>query len=271
MKLHKLTAMMMAAAVVVSAPTGAALGQITAYADTDKSKDYEISNAAWETETDNNDKLHIYATWDTSDDSTGATIVVYRDDHKTNISVGTTTTKGSVELTSQIKNLGKTGEFSFKIKSKTKSKNEDGTKFDEFSESESDYLEIDSSMLKSLSSTASSSSSSSSSSVTAVVSTGSQSGPTGTAVQGATAPVQTTQTTQTASAELGDFLQNGVWADWQIGMVYLVNNTPVHDKWVYDTQGRLYHIGSNGFMDVSRTFTDYTGTHTVGADGVLIK
>ena len=34
--------------------------------------------------------------------------------------------------------------------------------------------------------------------------------------------------------------------------------------------GKLYHIGANGFMDKNLTFSDYTGTHYVGADGVLV-
>lgn len=274
MKLHKLTAVMMAAAFAVSTPAGAVLGQMTAYADTDKSKDYEISGAEWETETDSRDKLHIYATWEPSDDSTGATITIYRNDSKTGTTVSTTTTKGSIEVTSYIKKIGKTGEYSFKIKAKSKSKDEDGKTYGEVAESESDYLEIDSSTLKSLSSTSATSSGTTSSTTSSGATPGSTipttttTTNTSTSVPTGTAPT-TTQTTQ--SAEVGDFLQNGVWANWQIGWVYLVNNTPVHDKWVYDSQGRLFHIGSNGFMDVNRTFTDYTGTHTVGADGVLVK
>lgn len=109
MKLRKLSAIMMAAVVATSTPAGAVLGQITAYADSDKdkSKDYEIGGADWDVQEDANGKIHIYATWDASDDSCRATITVTRDDKKTGISVDTTTTKGSVELTQQSRSMAR--------------------------------------------------------------------------------------------------------------------------------------------------------------------
>ena len=75
----------------------------------------------------------------------------------------------------------------------------------------------------------------------------------------------TTQSTDTS----GDFLTNGTITDWGIGHVYLVNGAPVFSKWIVDS-GKLYHIGANGFMDKNLIFSDYTGTHYVGADGALV-
>ena len=74
-----------------------------------------------------------------------------------------------------------------------------------------------------------------------------------------------TQSTDTS----GDFLTNGVITDWGIGHVYLVNGAPVFSKWIVDS-GKFYHIGANGFMDKNLIFSDYTGTHYVGTDGVLV-
>lgn len=269
MKLRKLSAIMMAAVVATSTPAGAVLGQITAYADSDKdkSKDYEIGGADWDVQEDANGKIHIYATWDASDDSCRATITVTRDDKKTGISVDTTTTKGSVELTQQIKKYGKTGDYTFKIKAKSKSKDEDGKSTGELSESESDFYEIDEDTMKKLSSTAATNSgvntnNTPGSSIPTPGTTGTpgtpSAGPSGTG-----AP--TTQSTGTS----GDFLTNGVITDWGIGHVYLVNGAPVFSKWIVDS-GKLYHIGANGFMDKNLIFSDYTGTHYVGADGVLV-
>ena len=272
MKLRKLSAIMMAAVVAASTPAGAVLGQITAYADTDKSKDYEIGGADWDVQEDANGKVHIYATWDTSDDSCSATITVRRDDKSTGISVTTTTTKGSVELTQQIKKYGKTGDYTFKIKAKSKSKDEDGkSTSDAPAESEADFLEIDSDMMKKLSSTAATSSGVSTSNGqtpgssiptpgTSTTPTTPSAGPSGTATS-----TPATQSTDTS----GDFLMNGTITDWGIGHVYLVNGAPVFSKWIVDS-GKLYHIGANGFMDKNIIFSDYTGTHYVGADGALV-
>ena len=59
MKLRKLSAIMMAAVVATSTPAGAVLGQITAYADSDKdkSKDYNIGGADWDVQEDANGKI----------------------------------------------------------------------------------------------------------------------------------------------------------------------------------------------------------------------
>ena len=269
MKLRKLSAIMMAAVVATSTPAGAVLGQITAYAE-DKSKDYEIGGAEWDVQEDANGKVHIYATWDASDDSCSATITVRRDDKSTGISVTTTTTKGSVELTQQIKKYGKTGDYTFKIKAKSKSKDEDGKSTgDAPAESEADFLEIDSDMMKKLSSTSATSSGANTSNGqtpgssiptpgTSTTPAAPNAGPTGNGTPA-------TQSTDTS----GDFLTNGVITDWGIGHVYLVNGAPVFSKWIVDS-GKLYHIGANGFMDKNLIFSDYTGTHYVGADGALV-
>lgn len=276
MKLRKLSAIVMAAVVATSTPAGAVLGQITAYAasDKDKSKDYEIGGADWEVQEDANGKIHIFAIWDTSDDSCGATITVSRDDKKTGISVTTSTTKGSVELTQQIKKYGKTGDYTFKIKAKSKSKDEDGKTTGELSESEADFLEIDSDMMKKLSSTAATNSGVNTNQTPGSSIPGTTPGTPGTPGTPSVGPsgtpsgnTSTNQTTQ--SAATGDFLTNGTIADWGIGHVYLVNGAPVFSKWIVDS-GKLYHIGANGFMDKNLIFTDYTGTHYVGADGALV-
>ena len=266
MKLRKLSAIMMAAVVATSTPAGAVLGQITAYADSDKdkSKDYNIGGADWDVQEDANGKIHIFATWDASDDSCGATITVTRDDKKTGISVTTTTTKGSVELTQQIKKYNKTGDYTFKIKAKKKSTGES-----EVAESESDFYEIDEDTMKKLSSTAATSSG---------VNTNNGQTPgssipiPGTSTTPATpnaAPAGTSTAATQSTDTSGDFLTNGTITDWGIGHVYLVNGAPVFSKWIVDS-GKLYHIGANGFMDKNLTFSDYTGTHYVGADGALV-
>lgn len=272
MKLRKLSAIMMAAVVATSTPAGAVLGQITAYADSDKdkSKDYEIGGAEWDVQEDANGKVHIYATWDASDDSCSATITVRRDDKSTGISVTTTTTKGSVELTQQIKKYGKTGDYTFKIKAKSKSKDEDGKSTgDAPAESEADFLEIDSDMMKNLSSTSATSSGVHTSNGQTPGSSIPMPGTSTTPATPNAGPsgngTPATQSTDTS----GDFLTNGVITDWGIGHVYLVNGAPVFSKWIVDS-GKLYHIGANGFMDKNLIFSDYTGTHYVGADGVLV-
>lgn len=261
MKLRKLSAIMMAAVVATSTPAGAVLGQITAYAE-DKSKDYEIGGAEWDVQEDASGKVHIYATWDASDDSCDATITVRRDDKSTGISVSTKTTRGSVELTQQIKKYGKTGDYTFKIKAKSKSKNEDGKSTGELSESEADFLEIDSDMMKNLSSTSATSSGVNTSNGQMP---GTSTTPAATSAGSSGTSTPATQSTSTS----GDFLTNGVITDWGIGHVYLVNGAPVFNKWIVDS-GKLYHIGANGFMDKNLIFSDYTGTHYVGADGVLV-
>ena len=269
MKLRKLSAIMMAAVVATSTPAGAVLGQITAYADSDKdkSKDYNIGGADWDVQEDANGKIHIYATWDASDDSCGATITVTRDDKKTGISVTTTTTKGSVELTQQIKKYGKTGDYTFKIKAKSKSKNEDGKSEGELSES--DFYEIDEDTMKKLSSTAATSSGVNTNNGQTPGSSIPMPGTSTTPVTPNAAPAGTSTATTQSTDTSGDFLTNGTITDWGIGHVYLVNGAPVFSKWIVDS-GKLYHIGANGFMDKNLTFSDYTGTHYVGADGVLV-
>lgn len=272
MKLRKLSAIMMAAVVATSTPTGAVLGQITAYADSDKdkSKDYEIGGADWDVQEDANGKIHIFATWDASDDSCGATITVTRDDKKTGISVTTTTTKGSVELTQQIKKYGKTGDYTFKIKAKSKSKDEDGKSTGELSESESDFYEIDEDTMKKLSSTAATNSGVNTNNTPgSSIPTPGTAGTPGTPGTPSAGPSGTNTPTTQSTSTSGDFLTNGVITDWGIGHVYLVNGAPVFSKWIVDS-GKLYHIGANGFMDKNLIFSDYTGTHYVGADGALV-
>ena len=276
MKLRKLSAIMMAAVVATSTPAGAVLGQITAYAskkddDKDYTKDYDISGAEWDVQEDANGKIHIYATWDASDDSCGATITVRRDDKSTGISVSTTTTKGSVELTQQIKKYGKTGDYTFKIKSSKPSRDSENKVTGDKAESESDSYEIDSDMMKKLSSTSATSSGANTSNGqtpgssiptpgTSTTPATPNAGPSGTSTS-----TPATQSTDTS----GDFLTNGVITDWGIGHVYLVNGAPVFSKWIVDS-GKFYHIGANGFMDKNLIFSDYTGTHYVGADGALV-
>lgn len=272
MKLRKLSAIMMAAIVATSTPAGAVLGQITAYADSDKdkSKDYEIGGADWDVQEDANGKIHIYATWDASDDSCRATITVTRDDKKTGISVDTTTKAGSVELTQQIKKYGKTGDYTFKIKAKSKSKDEDGKSTGELSESESDFLEIDSDMMKKLSSTAATNSGVNTNNTPgSSIPTPGTAGTPGTPGTPSAGPSGTSTPATQSTSTSGDFLTNGVITDWGIGHVYLVNGAPVFSKWIVDS-GKLYHIGANGFMDKNLIFSDYTGTHYVGADGALV-
>ena len=275
MKLRKLSAIMMAAVVATSTPAGAVLGQITAYAskkddDKDYTKDYDISGAEWDLQEDANGKIHIYATWDTSDDSCSATITVRRDDKSTGISVTTTTTKGSVELTQQIKKYGKTGDYTFKIKAKSKSKDEDGKSTGELSESESDFYEIDQDTMKKLSSTAATNSGVNTNNTPgSSIPTPGTAGTPGTPGTPSAGPSGTNTPTTQSTSTSGDFLTNGVITDWGIGHVYLVNGAPVFSKWIVDS-GKLYHIGANGFMDKNLIFSDYTGTHYVGADGALV-
>ena len=260
MKLRKLSAIMMAAVVATSTPAGAVLGQITAYADSDKdkSKDYNIGGADWDVQEDANGKIHIFATWDASDDSCGATITVTRDDKKTGISVTTTTTK-----------YGKTGDYTFKIKAKSKSKDEDGKSTGELSESESDFYEIDEDTMKNLSSTSATSSGVNTNNGQTPGSSIPMPGTSTTPATPNAAPAGTSTAATQSTDTSGDFLTNGTITDWGIGHVYLVNGAPVFSKWIVDS-GKLYHIGANGFMDKNLTFSDYTGTHYVGADGVLV-
>lgn len=272
MKLRKLSAIMMAAVVATSTPAGAVLGQITAYADSDKdkSKDYEIGGADWDVQEDANGKIHIFATWDASDDSCKATITVTRDDKKTGISVDTTTKAGSVELTQQIKKYNKTGDYTFKIKAKSKSKDEDGKSTGELSESESDFYEIDEDTMKKFSSTAATNSGVNTNNTPgSSIPTPGTAGTPGTPGTPSAGPSGTSAPATQSTSTSGDFLTNGTITDWGIGHVYLVNGAPVFSKWIVDS-GKLYHIGANGFMDKNLIFSDYTGTHYVGADGALV-
>lgn len=274
MKLRKLSAIMMAAVVATSTPAGAVLGQITAYAskkddDKDYTKDYDISGADWDVQEDANGKVHIYATWDASDDSCSATITVRRDDKSTGISVNTTTTKGSVELTQQIKKYGKTGDYTFKIKSSKPSRDSENNVTGDKAESEADFLEIDSDMMKNLSSTSATSSGVNTSNGQTPGSSIPMPGTSTTPATPNAAPAGTSTAATQSTDTSGDFLTNGVITDWGIGHVYLVNGAPVFSKWIVDS-GKLYHIGANGFMDKNIIFSDYTGTHYVGADGALV-
>ncbi|ETP71859.1 hypothetical protein UYO_2174 [Lachnospiraceae bacterium JC7] len=272
MKLKKLTAAFMTAVLVTSTPAGAYLGQISSFAkskDDEEEKDYSISDAAWEEETDSNGKVHVYATWSESADKANATITISVNEKKQSStgSITTTTTAGRKELTSIIKKLGKKGSYTFKITSQKKNKGED-----EKSSAESDTLEIDSDYLKSLASSNSSSSSGSSSSsskgpgVTPSTSGNTTTG-TGTSpadAMNASASGQASQTSGQAQAPATS------WQDWGIGWVYFENGQLVKDKWVV-SNGKFYHINSTGFMDANTYVTDSIyGTHYVGADGALM-
>lgn len=268
MKLRKLSAIMMAAVVATSTPAGAILGQITAYAskkDDDEEYDYSCEGAEWDVQEDANGKIHIYATWDASDDSSKATIKVRRNDGGTGISITTNTKIGSVDITPKIKAYGKTGDYTFKITASKKSTGETSV-----STSESDFLEIDSDMMKKLSSTAATNSGVNTNNTPgSSIPTPGTAGTPGTPGTPSAGPSGTNTPTTQSTSTSGDFLTNGVITDWGIGHVYLVNGAPVFSKWIVDS-GKLYHIGANGFMDKNLIFSDYTGTHYVGADGALI-
>ena len=259
-KSRKLVTILMTAIIAASSPATAAFGPMMAFADTDKSKNYDICDASWDVSDDTDGKSRVFATWESSDDKAKATVTIYRNDKTTGIKVNTYTSSGSVDVTSELKKLGKTGDFTFKIKAGKKSKDEDGNEAAEYSEAESDTLEIDSDLLRSMKKV----SQKKTTAVSTSVSTSNSNLP--------GAPQQNTPNNATnGSTEPGDFLTNGTWADWGIGWVYLVNNTPVRSKWVFDSAGKLYHIGENGFMDVNRSVSDYTGTHYLDANGVLIQ
>lgn len=272
MRLQKLTAAFMTAVLVTSTPAGAYLGQISAYAKEDEEdKDYSISDAAWDEETDENGKTRVYATWSEADTRSDATIVISVDGKKQSTgSIKASTTSGRKELTSYIKKIGKKGTYTFKITAGKKNKGDS-----EKSYSESDELEVDSEYLKELA-TGSSSSSSSSSGSSSSSSSGSSKGP------GAVTPLPTETTAAspanagpgqtTAAAEQQAQVQapKTEWQDWGYGWVYLEDGQLIKDKWIV-SNGKFYHLNSMGFMDVNTTVTDSTyGTHFVGADGALM-
>ena len=149
-KSHKLVTILMTAIIAASSPLTAAFGPMTAFADTDKSKNYDICDASWDVSDDTDGKSRVFATWESSDDKAKATVTIYRNDKTTGIKVNTYTSSGSVDVTSELKKLGKTGDFTFKIKAGKKSKDEDGNEAAEYSEAESDTLEIDSDLLRSM-------------------------------------------------------------------------------------------------------------------------
>lgn len=266
MKTRKFMSAFMTAIMLTALPVNMPLLQLTSYASSER--DYDVSDAEWSVEYDDNDKIRIYATWEPSDDNAKAVVTVYRDDKSTGIKVTTATNKESVELTSQIKKLNKTGDYTFKIKASKKSRDEDGQEASEYSEATSDSIEIDSSTLRNLKSVSSSSSKSTTTKKTII-------DPGSTTTNTNAGSYQYNQsTTQNESVqkntEASDFLTTGTWADWGLGWVYLLNGTPVTNKWVFDSTGKLYHIGVNGFMDTNRNVSDYTGTHYVDANGVML-
>lgn len=270
MKLKKLTAGLMTAVLVTSTPAGAYLGQFSSFAkskEDEEEKDYSISDAAWEEETDSNGKVHVYATWSESADKANATITISVDEKKQSSTgtISTTTTAGRKELTSVIKKLNKKGSYTFKITSQKKNKGED-----EKSSAESDSLEIDNDYLKSLASSNSSGSSSSSSTAkgpgTAATSgnTSVVSGSTPADAMKASQSGNVSKTAEQAAAQVSP------WQDWGIGWVYFENGQLIKDKWVV-SNGKYYHINSTGFMDANTYVTDSTyGTHYVGPDGALM-
>ena len=143
MKTRKFMSAIMAAIMLSASPVNTPFLQFNAYASSER--DYDVSDAEWSVEYDENDKIQIYATWEPSDDNAKAVVTVYRNDKATGIKVTTATNKESVELTSQIKKLNKTGDYTFRIKASKKSKDEDGQEASDYSEATSDSIEIDSS------------------------------------------------------------------------------------------------------------------------------
>lgn len=265
MKTRKFMPALMAAIMLAASPVNTPILQLTAYASSER--DYDVSDAEWSVEYDDNDKIQIYATWEPSDDNAKAVVTVYRNDKATGIKVTTATNKESVELTSQIKKLNKTGDYTFRIKASKKSKDEDGQEASEYSEATSDSIEIDSSILRNLKSGSKTSSKTTNKSKSSV-----NPGATTTNTNaGALSPyTNSTAPTGNIQNEASDFLTTGTWSDWGLGWVYLLNGTPVTNKWVFDSVGKLYHIGANGFMDTNCNVSDYTGTHYVDASGVML-
>ena len=259
MRLQKLTAAFMTAVLVTSTPVGAYLGQISAYAKEDEEdKDYSISDAAWEEETDANGKTRVYATWSEADTSSTGTISISVDGKKQSAgSITASTTSGRKDLTSYIKKIGKKGTYTFKITAGKKNKGDD-----EKSYAESDDLEIDSDYLKNLATGSSSSSSSSKGpgAVTPVPSETAAASPANAATPGQTATAEQTQAQ----------VPKTLWQDWGYGWVYFEDGQLVKDKWVV-SNGKYYHINATGFMDANTIVTDSMyGTHYVGADGALV-
>lgn len=268
MKLKKITALMLAASIAASTPAGAYLGQLSSYAkskDDEDEKDYSISDAAWDEETDSNGKVHVYATWSESDDKAGAVISISVDEKKQSTgSISTSTTAGRKELTSYIRKINKVGTYTFKITSQKKNKGED-----EKSSSESDGLEVDKEYLKSLATTSSSGSSSSSGSGNGP-GTGSSTSGNNSAAQGsspADAMKNAEQVQNSQTAEVTEAPKSG-WENWNYGWVYFENGELVKNRWV-PYKDKYYHLNSTGFMDVN-TYVNDNGIHFVGTDGALV-
>lgn len=274
MKLRKLSAVMMAVILATSSPVSAYFGELTAFAktkddDDDDEKDYSIADAAWETQEDSNGKTHVYATWTEAEDKSTATITIYVGDKnrtseaKKNGSISASTTSGKLEMTSYIRNINRTGEYTFKITAGKKNKGDS-----EKSSAESDTLEVDSDFLKSLAS----SNSSGSSAVTPNGSSSSSSSSSGPSTSGTTpadamngAAQNTSQDPSQNTDQASAYSDN--WQNWSpYGWVYLENGVPVTNRWVMDN-GKMYHIGASGFMDANTFVDDEYGHHFVGADG----
>ena len=272
MKLRKLSAVMMAAILATSSPVSAYLGEITAFAkkddDEEEEKDYSIGDAAWDTSEDLDGKTHVYATWSEAADKSTGRIVIYvdgknRTSDASSGSISASTTSGKLELTKYIKKINREGEYTFKITAGKKNKGESET-----SSAESDTLEVDSDFLKSLSSSNSSSSSSlapsgsSSSSSSSSGSSTSGSSPADAMKGGSQNSSHNSSQAPNQESTAADQWQN--WAPY--GWVYLENGIPVTNRWVTDN-GKMYHIGANGFMDANTFVDDEYGHHYVGADG----
>ncbi len=278
MKLRKLSAVIMAAILATSSPVSSYLGEITAFAKKDEDedeKDYSIGDASWDTTEDSDGKTHVYATWSEASDKSTGKIVIYVDDKNrtsdaTSGGITASTTSGKKELTSYIKKINRTGEYTFKITAGKKNKGED-----EYSSSESDVLEVDSDFLKSLSSS-SGSSSSGSSSVTPNGNSSSSSGSSGTSASGSSPADAMNGGSQNSSqnssqAPNQESTSRDQWQNWApYGWVYIENGIPVTNRWVVESDGKWYHIGTNGFMDVDKFVDDEYGHHFVGADGALM-
>lgn len=276
MILKRLSAIMMAAILATSSPVSAYLGEITAFAkkddDEEDEKDYSVSDASWDTSEDSKGKTHVYATWTEAEDKSSGTITIYVDDKnrtseaKKNGSITASTTSGKLELTSYIKNINRTGSYTFKITAGKKNKGDS-----EKSYAESDTLEVDSDFLKSLASSNSSGSS-------AITPNGNTSGSSGSNTASGATPADAmkndTQNSSQNSTQTPD--QQAATADkWQLwqpyGWVYLENGIPVTNRWVFESDGKCYHLGANGFMDVNTYVSDELGTHYVGSDGALVQ
>ncbi len=264
MRLQKLSAAFMAAILVTTTPAGAYLGQMTSFAkekEEKEPKNYDISDAAWDEETDADGKVHVWATWSESDDRANANISIYVDDKKQSVgNITAYTTAGKKDLTSYIRKINKKGTYTFKI---TSSKKSDGA--DEKSSSESDTLEIDSDYLKNLAKTSGSSGSGSSSSSTPGSSTGS--GSVSTSGSSPADAMNAPAAGQTAAEQTQPATQ---WQDWGYGWVYFRDGQLVTNEWIAEN-GKYYHINATGFMDVNTYAIGTDGMpHFVGPDGALV-